>query len=52
MKEKNKVSVQMQSKKLILVSLSSSPFQLENCDKVIWDSLEDKVKYNDERLKE
>ena len=32
MKEKNRVSVHMQSKDLFLVSPSISPFQLENCD--------------------
>ena len=50
--EKNKVSVQMQSKDLFLVSSSISPFQLENCEQVILDSLKDEVKFNDERLKE
>ena len=42
----------MQSKDLFLVSPSISPFQLENRDQVISDSLEDEVKFNDERLKE
>ena len=51
MKEKNKVSVQLQRKDF-LVSPSVSPLQLENCGQLISDSLEDEVKFNDERLKE
>ena len=35
-----------------MVSPSVSPLQLENCDQLILDSLEDEVKFNDERLKE
>ena len=35
-----------------MVSPSVSPLQLKNCDQLISDSLEDEVKFNDERLKE